>query len=148
MSKFLISYNLIKLLEQSLHAQNAVRLRELCPIFEVLCLSYSTNGCYIFHCLTIILAVWLVSYRNICCVFYCQNKNVCRIVYCLSRMSAALSIVFQECLPYCLSIVFQECLPYCLLSNKMSALFPIVLQDCLLSCQLFNNNFCRLSIYS
>jgi hypothetical protein len=28
---------LIKLLEQSLHAQNAVRLRELCPIFEVLC---------------------------------------------------------------------------------------------------------------
>jgi hypothetical protein len=28
---------MIKLLEQSLHAQNAVRLRELCPIFEVLC---------------------------------------------------------------------------------------------------------------
>jgi hypothetical protein len=37
LSKFLISYNSIKLLEQSLHAQNAVRLRELCPIFEVLC---------------------------------------------------------------------------------------------------------------
>jgi hypothetical protein len=37
LSKFLISYNLIKLLEQSLHAQNAVRLRELCLIFEVLC---------------------------------------------------------------------------------------------------------------
>ena len=37
MSKFLISYNLIKLLEQSLHAQNAVRWGELCLIFEVLC---------------------------------------------------------------------------------------------------------------
>jgi hypothetical protein len=37
---FLISYNLIKLLEQSLHAQNAVRLRELFPIFEVLCVMH------------------------------------------------------------------------------------------------------------
>ncbi len=80
------------------------------------------------------------------CLPYCllSFKNVCRIVYGFSRMSAALSIVFQECLPYCLSIVFQECLPYCLLSNKISALFPIVLQDYLLSCQLYNNNFCRI----
>jgi hypothetical protein len=37
MSKLFISCNFIKLLKQSLHAQNAVRLRVLFPIFEVLC---------------------------------------------------------------------------------------------------------------
>ncbi len=37
MSKSFISYNLIKLLEQSLHAQNAMWLHVLCLIFEVLC---------------------------------------------------------------------------------------------------------------
>ncbi len=36
MSKLFILYNITKLLKQSLHAQNTVRLRVLCPIFEVL----------------------------------------------------------------------------------------------------------------
>jgi hypothetical protein len=37
MSKLFTLYNFIKLLKQSLHAQNIVRMRVLCPIFEVLC---------------------------------------------------------------------------------------------------------------
>ncbi len=37
MSKFFISNNLIKLIEQSLHAQNTVRLCVPHLIFEVLC---------------------------------------------------------------------------------------------------------------
>jgi hypothetical protein len=37
MSKFFITYNFIKLLKQSLHAQNAVQVCAPCPIFEILC---------------------------------------------------------------------------------------------------------------
>jgi hypothetical protein len=40
LSKFLILYNLIKLLEQSLHAQNAMRWCVHFLIFEVLCVMH------------------------------------------------------------------------------------------------------------
>jgi hypothetical protein len=44
MSKLFILYNIIKLLKQSLHAQNAVRLHILCPIFEVLCVIHRESA--------------------------------------------------------------------------------------------------------
>jgi hypothetical protein len=44
MSKLFILYNFIKLLKKSLHAQNAVRLRVLCPIFEVLCVIHRESA--------------------------------------------------------------------------------------------------------
>ncbi len=44
MSKCFISYNFIKLLEHILHAQNTVRLRELRPIFEVLCVIHREHA--------------------------------------------------------------------------------------------------------
>jgi hypothetical protein len=45
MSNFLISYNFIKLLEPSLHAQNAVRLQVLCPIYYItMCTKQRTCG--------------------------------------------------------------------------------------------------------
>ena len=44
MSKLFILYNIIKLLKQNLHAQNAVRLRALCPIFEVLCVIHTESA--------------------------------------------------------------------------------------------------------
>jgi hypothetical protein len=44
MSKLFILCNIIKLLKQSLHAQNAVRLRLLCPVFEVLCVIHRESA--------------------------------------------------------------------------------------------------------
>jgi hypothetical protein len=40
LSKVLISYNFIKLLEQSLHAQNTMQLHVPHPIFEFLCVMH------------------------------------------------------------------------------------------------------------
>jgi hypothetical protein len=44
MSKLFILCNIIKLLKQSLHAQKAVRLRLLCPFFEVLCVIHRESA--------------------------------------------------------------------------------------------------------